>query len=258
MNSLSEKDWVTRKHRKRARRALDRQLEYQEQKAESLKGIEREVLLDMFARARAVRQKLETIKPIPEDSRVLEVGSGAHGLIFGFGTGSGVGVDPLAVDYKRLFPKWQENAGTVAAIGEELPFEDGAFDVVLSDNVVDHAEGPVRIIEELARVLKPGGLLYFTVNIHHPVYDLVSRAHGLWNSMGIRFEIGPFADHTVHFTESRVRQVFAGLPVDIVGSVSTVNEVKAEYRRLKTRNVVQHLKTLFFKNALIEIIAARK
>jgi len=253
-----EEDWNSHKQRGRAHRALTRQLDYQEEKAASLRDKERETLLDMFVRARTVRQKLEAVRPVPDDSRVLEVGSGAHGLIFGFGTENGVGIDPLAVDYKRLFPKWQENASTVASIGEELPFEDAAFDIVLSDNVVDHAEAPVKIIEEISRVLRPGGLLYFTVNIHHPVYDLVSRAHGFWNSIGMRFEISAFADHTVHFTEDQVRSVFAGLPVNILASHSNVSELKAEYRKLKARNIEQFIKKLFFKNALIEIIGTRR
>jgi SAM-dependent methyltransferase len=128
---------------------------------------------------------------------------------------------------------------------------------VLSDNVVDHAEDPVKIIEELARVLKPGGLLFFTVNIHHPFYDLVSRAHGIWNGLGIRFEISPFADHTVHFTEKQVREIFGRLPLDKMQIRSTVAETKNEYRILKAENAEQRLKKIFYKNALIEIIAVR-
>lgn len=253
-----EKGWFAQKHRQRARRALERQLDYQEKKAASLKGKEQERMLDIFVRARTIRKKLEEIATIAEDARVLEVGSGAHGLIFGFGGGFAVGIDPLAVDYHRLFPKWQEHCSTIAAIGEELPFEDASFDVVLSDNVVDHAERPVEIIGELVRVLKPGGLLFFTVNIHHPIYDLASKAHGVWNSLGIKFEISPFADHTVHFTEDQVRGVFAELPLNIVSSHSTVGEMKAEYRKLKAQNTGQRLKKLFYKNALIEIAATRK
>lgn len=256
-NTAAGKGWFAEKHRQRARRALERQLDYQEKKAESVKGREQEGMLDIFARARGIRHKLEKIEAIADNARVLEVGSGAHGLIFGFGGGFAVGIDPLAVDYHRLFPKWQEHCSTIAAIGEQLPFDDASFDVVLSDNVVDHAEHPVEIIGELVRVLKPGGMLFFTVNIHHPVYDLASRAHGLWNSLGIKFELSPFADHTIHFTEDQVRGVFAGLPLNVVSSRTTIGEMKAEYRKMKARNLEQALKKLFFKNALIEIIAIR-
>ncbi len=251
------KTWLEKKQSERGRRALERQLEYQEKKAKETIRNDDEFLLNMFARARAIRQKLEEVQPIAADASVLEVGSGAHGLIFGFGGGLGVGIDPLAVDYKRLFPKWQENARTIAAIGEQLPFADGAFDVVLSDNVIDHAENPLKIVEELVRVLKKDGLLYFTVNIHHPLYNLASRAHGAWNALGIKFELSPFADHTVHFTEDRMKDFFARLPLKILQQNSTVNQTKAAYKQIKSPSAEQRLKKIFFKNALFEIIAKR-
>ena len=252
------KRWLAEKHHQRSQRALERQLEYQEKKAASLRGNEKSTLLNLTVSSQKIRQRLEKIKPIPDDARVLEVGSGAHGLIFGFGGNFKVGIDPLAVDYKRLFPAWQKNTQTVAAIGEELPFETGAFDVVLSDNVVDHAKNPVKIIEELTRVLKSGGLLYFTVNIHHPVYNLASKAHGIWNALGLKFELSPFADHTIHFTENQIKQVFARLPVEILEENSTVAQTKAEFRQLKSPNAEQRFKQIFFKNALYELVALRR
>ena len=255
---MATKTWSEKKRHERGRRALERQLEYQEKKASETIQNEDEFLLNIFARSRGIRQKLEAVQPISDEARVLEVGSGAHGLIFGFGGKFGVGVDPLAVDYKRLFPKWQTDAVTVAAIGEELPFSDESFDVVLSDNVIDHAEDPLRIVEELVRVLKPGGLLYFTVNIHHPIYHLASKAHGAWNALGIKFELSPFADHTVHLTEEVMREVFARLPLKIHQQNSNVEQIKAAYRQIKSPGAEQRLKKMFFKNALFEVIAKRE
>jgi ubiquinone/menaquinone biosynthesis C-methylase UbiE len=252
------KTWLEKEQYRRGKRALERQLEYQEKKSKELVKNDDEFLLNIFARARAIRQKLEAIQPIPASARVLEVGSGAHGLIFGFGGGLGVGIDPLAVDYKRLFPKWQEDANTVAAIGEQLPFPDESFDVVLSDNVIDHAEKPLKIVEELVRVLKKDGLLYFTVNIHHPIYNLASKLHGAWNALGIKFELSPFADHTVHFTEDRMKQFFAQLPLEIREQNSTVEQTKAAYKQIKSPSPEQRLKKIFFKNALFEIVAIKK
>jgi ubiquinone/menaquinone biosynthesis C-methylase UbiE len=73
--------------------------------------------------------------------------------------------------------------------GERLPFADASFDVVLCDNVVDHAENPRRILEEIARVMAPGALLYFEVNIHHPFYHMAATTHAGWRALGIPFEI---------------------------------------------------------------------
>lgn len=45
----------------------------------------------------------------------------------------------------------------VAATGERLPFRDGAFDIVICLDVLEHAESLDRTLGEIARVLKPGG-----------------------------------------------------------------------------------------------------
>lgn len=62
-----------------------------------------------------VRTKINALRPIRPDARVLEVGSGAHGLIFFFDAGERVGVDPLADEYRTLFSAWQGRAKTLAA-----------------------------------------------------------------------------------------------------------------------------------------------
>src|ERR1041385_6212157 len=144
----------------RARRALERQPEYQQRKAKSVVGREPQFVAAMQSSSTRVRERLESFKPIDSQARVIEVGSGAHGLIFYFDAHHGVGIHPLAVDYARLFPAWQRRVATVASFGERLPFANDAFDIVLCDNVVDHAESPSGIVEELVRVLAPDGLLY--------------------------------------------------------------------------------------------------
>jgi SAM-dependent methyltransferase len=243
---------------RRARRALERQLAYQRAKARRAAGHEDEYAAAMRARSARVRARLEEVRPIPADARVLEVGSGAHGLVFYFGTTRGVGVDPLACDYAALFPAWQTRAQTVAALGERLPFADQTFDVALCDNVVDHAEDPARIVREMARVLAPGGLLYFTVNFHHPVYSVAARLHAAWNAAGLRFEVGPFADHTVHLTLDAARRLFDGLPLRPLSERHDAGEAKALARERPARHAGDRLKRIFFKNALYEVVAERE
>jgi SAM-dependent methyltransferase len=253
---IDQISWFEKKRKERGRRALRRQLEYQERKAQDIADSP-EMTRSIFLRSQAIRQKIEKFKLIKPEDKIIEVGSGAHGLIFGFSSNLAVGIDPLAVDYRRLFPKWQVNANTAAAIGEELPFDDCSFDVVLSDNVIDHAEKPAVIVDELVRVLKPAGLLYFTVNIHHPIYNLASQVHGAWNAIGLKFELSAFADHTVHFTESRIRDVFARQPLRMMELRTTVPETRAAQRALKMVNPDALLKKFFFKNAQFEVIAER-
>jgi SAM-dependent methyltransferase len=242
---------------RQAQRALERQLEYQQKKAVAVAGREADVMAAMKLSSERVRKLLAKYHSIDSDASVIEVGSGAHGLIFFFGTSTAIGLDPLAVDYRRLFPTWQKRVQTVAAFGEQIPFANGSFDIVLCDNVVDHAEDPARIVREVVRILRPGGLLYFTVNIHHPLYFVAARAHSTWNALGVSYEIGPFADHTTHLTLGRAQELFANLPVSILHERSNVSETKARAKKMPARHLGDSLKRVFFKNALYEVVAQR-
>jgi SAM-dependent methyltransferase len=250
--------WLRRKRAERARRALERQADYQRKKADHMLGHEAWLSQTQFVAVQQLRTRLERVRPFEPQDRILEVGSGSHGLVFWLGSEHAVGVDPLAVEYKSLFPKWQGGAATVAAMGEHLPFDEASFDVVLSDNVIDHAEAPLEIIDEIVRVLKPGGLMYFTVNVHHPIYELASRAHGWWNAAGLKVELSAFADHTVHFTEDAIRNEFKRPELQIIEQSSDVDEIRRKQRSAIRFHPDSVLKAAFFKNANYEVIAFRR
>ena len=53
----------------------------------------------------------------------------------------------------------------IKAAGENLPFDDNSFDLVCCCDVLEHVEDVAKVISEINRVLKPGGLfIYDTVN----------------------------------------------------------------------------------------------
>jgi SAM-dependent methyltransferase len=241
-----------------ADRVRARQLLHQRQKASRLQGRDDEMGAALVARWDRVQRRLARLKPDLEDPRILEVGSGAHGIVFGTRSSRAAGVDPLAAEYANLFPAWQRNVPTVAADGQRLPFADGAFDVVFCDNVVDHAERPAAIVGEMVRVLAPGGLLYFTVNVHHRLYSIVSRAHRAWTTAGVPLEIGPFADHTFHFTPTEARALFTGLPLEIRREHFDKDVAKARARQRRIRHPGHLLAFVFFKNARLTVLAERR
>ena len=50
-------------------------------------------------------------------------------------------------------------------VGEALPYGDASFDAVVCVDVLEHVQDLSKVIDELARVLKPGGMfLYDTIN----------------------------------------------------------------------------------------------
>jgi SAM-dependent methyltransferase len=236
---------------------LERQLQYQTGKAMLVPERESEIVSSMQRRSKRVRDILESFQPIRNGARVIEVGSGSNGLIFYFGVPFGIGIDPLAVEYRHLFPVWQRRATTIAAFGESLPFSDATFDLVLCDNVVDHAESPATIVGELVRILIPGGLLYFTVNVHHALYSVAARIHATWRSLGVPLEVGPFADHTTHLTPTAAAFLFRDLPIRILSQKHNIVEAKERARKTRTRHAGDRLKRVFYKNAVFELVAQK-
>ena len=121
-------------------------------------------------------------------SEVLDVGAGA-GIVsqmnFMGHAGNICGID--------LDTRVQKNPhlheGRVAS-GEDIPYPDNSFDLVFSDNVLEHLDNPAAVFSEVMRVLRPGGsFLVKTPNKWHYVatiarltphrfHQFVNRARG--------------------------------------------------------------------------------
>jgi hypothetical protein len=112
-------------------------------------------------------------------------------------------------------------------------------------------------VRELSRILVPGGLLYFTVNIHHRFYAIAAGLHSSWRAAGVPYEVGPFADHTTHLTLNTAATLFDDLPLQILSAKSNIDEAKARARKQPARHMGDRLKRVFFKNALYEVVARR-
>lgn len=54
---------------------------------------------------------------------------------------------------------------------ERMPFEDGKFDLVILDCVLEHLKNPCQALAEIKRVIRPAGVVILrTPNIYHYVY----------------------------------------------------------------------------------------
>lgn len=80
----------------------------------------------------------------------------------------------------------------LVADGQRIPVADDTFDSVLSLAVLEHVPDPYRVVAEMIRVLKPGGLLYSEV-------PFIFFFHGY-----------PTDYH--RFTREGMKRLFAGLP----------------------------------------------
>lgn len=54
-----------------------------------------------------------------------------------------------------------------------LPFEDRSFDIICAMDLLEHIDHPEKLISEIQRILKPGGLVFFHTFNRNPISHLV-------------------------------------------------------------------------------------
>ena len=141
---------------------------------------------------------------------------------------AGVDLDPRVVDNPFL------DQGRVSDAGE-IPYPDSSFDVVFSDNVLEHLDKPAEVFLEVARVLKPGGVFMFkTPNKWHYMPTIARltphRFHQFVNRIRGRAEVDTFPTRYRANTKSDVTRLahqtgFSVMSVDRV-------EGRPEYLRM--------------------------
>ncbi|HEX5712640.1 MAG TPA: class I SAM-dependent methyltransferase, partial [Solirubrobacterales bacterium] len=80
-------------------------------------------------------------------------------ILAGAGASEVVGVDLDAEVVAKVSAAAKPNTRFEVADMRKLPFGDDEFDLVVSFETIEHVEDPETVLDELARVLKPGGLL---------------------------------------------------------------------------------------------------
>ncbi len=99
--------------------------------------------------------------PVPDRARILELGCGAGTYVRSL---AGLGHSVVGVDYS--LPSLQRAVSAdpgqkgryMAADGYALPFERGAFDLVICLGVLQAVSRPRELIVEVSRVLRPEGV----------------------------------------------------------------------------------------------------
>jgi len=92
---------------------------------------------------------------------VLDIGGGAGYVTTEFRS-QGANCYLLELDESEMLARGETPPGAVLADGYWLPVRDGAADVCVSSNVLEHVRDPRGLIEEMVRATKPGGLIYLS------------------------------------------------------------------------------------------------
>ena len=171
---------------------------------------------------------------------ILEAaGERAQGVVLENGCGIGMYVEHLSphvrkilgleLDFERAIQARQvcgelQNAHILSAIGEQLPFQTGTFDLILSHEVLEHVQDDRKAVVEMARVLRPGGrMVIFVPNRGYPF-----ETHGIYWRGNYHFGNIPLvnylprclrrrlAPHVRVYSYHDMEKLFTGLPVRFI------------------------------------------
>jgi len=137
--------------------------------------------------------------------RLLDLRPGSRCLEIGCGRGVGLGlislrfqparldgldIDPDMIRLARARAAGNKVKGVLTtADAQALPYRSGSLDGVFNFGIIHHLEDWKQGIQEIARVLRPGGRFYFE-EIYPPLYANVIFRHILDHPRGNRFH-GP-------------------------------------------------------------------
>lgn len=163
-----------------------RQLDWYGWRAERLRRLLREVGLDHLTDGEA---------------RVLEIGSGPVGVTAFYPGKRRVALDPLEGFYRSdplLTELRDPEVEYREGVGEDLPFDDASFSLIIIENCIDHVSDVDAVMAEIARVVRDQGALFLTVNCR--------TSWGYWvHRLLSRLRIDPGHPHT--FTANRIQEL---------------------------------------------------
>ncbi|MBK7219699.1 MAG: class I SAM-dependent methyltransferase [Candidatus Promineofilum sp.] len=130
----------------------------------------------------------------------------------------------LEIEHERAVAALARADVIVLGVGEQLPFANDTFDLILSNEVIEHVTDDRAAVAEMARVARPGGrIVIFAPNRWYPV-----EQHGVYwrgeyhfgNTPLVNYLPNPLrnrlAPHVRAYTGHGLRALFAGLPLRLL------------------------------------------
>jgi SAM-dependent methyltransferase len=160
-------------------------------------------------------------------SRILDLGSGVGSFVVACRQrglqaigiepdriGRGAKVSAIEIARRRL-----SEPVFVSGIGEQLPFPDECFDVIVMNQVIEHVADQKKVIREAARVVRPGGVIYVAcpnyLRFYEPHYKITwfpLLPKGLGRAyLRLRGRSPAMLNQLTYTTNARLRKLLSGL-----------------------------------------------
>jgi ubiquinone/menaquinone biosynthesis C-methylase UbiE len=129
-------------------------------------------------KAKILEKEWSSFKKLNKNTRILQIGCGPEDVINYFSIGKCYAIDPLADFYKKKFNLDYKKIEFIQARGEELPFENDFFDIVILANVLDHVENPQKVLSEINRIMKKDAIFHFENLYYQKGFIALSKIWG--------------------------------------------------------------------------------
>lgn len=143
-----------------------------------------------------------------EEPLILDIGCGVGSTIKQlerFGRGYGLDISDTALKYCR-----ERGIDSVClAQASDLPYRDDLFSLVTSIDVLEHVEDDVSAIREMYRVVKPGGVIVFTV----PAFQFLWSRRDEQSHHFRRYRLGEVKEKAAEAGLSILRATYINLPL---------------------------------------------
>jgi ubiquinone/menaquinone biosynthesis C-methylase UbiE len=133
-----------------------------------------------------VIEKMAEVAELGEGSEVADVGTGTGFVVAGIAprVKRAIGVDNspamLQVARENLDSLGVSNAELLVGDLAGLPLADNSVDAALANMVLHHAVTPIAMLEEMARIVRPGGTVGITDEVEHS-YKWMREEHAdIW------------------------------------------------------------------------------
>ncbi|MDF2614136.1 MAG: Methyltransferase [Clostridia bacterium] len=131
-----------------------------------------------------VREKAFTLAKIQPETLVADIGAGTGFITEGLLAHGAkvIAIDQSAAMLDELSKKLNHHPNVDCLLGDSdhLPVSDNIVDYVFANMYLHHVESPLKAIQEMARILKPGGKLIITDLDEHSFGFLKEEHQDRW------------------------------------------------------------------------------
>ena len=109
--------------------------------------------------------RLSRLADVSPPKRMLVVGCGPKPHLARLLRDAGhevIGLEPVPEFAASARKHLGSDDAVIEGAAESMPLPDGSFDVVFAESVLEHVTSPSKALDEMCRLLRPGGLAYVT------------------------------------------------------------------------------------------------